>query len=112
MVKQGSILGVIINPKKKTEGVYKPAVVVSNDTFFKKTGLIIACPIIFEKECKEFPLHVRLDDRTKTFGTIYCECVRTLVLSEIPYREVGEAIPKDILEQVCNIVFSEIEVNG
>ena len=112
MVKQGSILGVIINPKKKTDGAYKPVVVISNDTFFKKTGLVIACPIIFEEQKKDFPLHVRLDDRTKTVGTIYCECVRTLALREMSYREVGESVPRDILEGICNIVFSEIEVDG
>jgi mRNA interferase MazF len=112
MVKQGNILGVILNPKKKTEGVYKPVVVISNNTFFKKTGLVIVCPIISKQESNEFPLHIRLDDRTNTFGTIYCECVRTLDLTEIPYKEIRETVPKDILESVCNIVFSEVELDG
>ena len=111
MVKQGNILGVILNPKKKSEGIYKPVAVISNDAFFKKTGLVIVCPIISEQEFNEFPLHIRLDGRTNTFGTIYCECIRTLALTEIPYKEIGETVPKDILENVCNIVFSEIGID-
>ena len=83
-----------------------PAVVVSNDFFNQKTNLAIICPITNTNN--KFPLHIPLDNRTQTTGVILCEHVKALDLNARPHTVV-EQLPKEILTNVINVVFSEIE---
>lgn len=50
-----------------------------------------------------------LDDRTRTRGVILCEHVRALDITARQYK-IAEHLPKDILQEVINIVYSEIEL--
>ena len=110
MVKQGDIIWVNFNPQKGHEQAgYRPALVVSNNFFHAKTRLAIVCPITSTDNA--FPLHVPLDERTDTAGYILCEHVRTLDLEARPYRFV-ERLPMDLLDEVCNILFAEMEIKS
>mgnify|MGYP003158684283 FL=1 len=84
----------------------RPAVVVSNDFFNKKTNLTIVCPVT--NTISDFPLHVKLDERTTTTGAILCEHLKALDINKRTYKII-EPLPKDILEQVIDIIFAEIE---
>ena len=107
MVKQGSIIKLNFNPQAGHEQAgYRPAVVLSNNIFNEKTNLSIVCPITNTNN--DFPLHVPLDKRTKTTGVILCEHIKALDLNRRKYQIV-ETIPSDILENVIDIVYSEIE---
>ena len=107
MVKQGSIIKLKFNPQAGHEQAgYRPAVVLSNNIFNEKTNLTIVCPITNTNN--DFPLHVPLDKRTKTTGVILCEHIKALDLNRRKYQIV-ETIPSDILENVIDIVYSEIE---
>ena len=107
MVKQGSIIKLNFNPQAGHEQAgYRPAVVLSNNVFNEKTNLTIVCPITNTNN--DFPLHVPLDKRTKTTGVILCEHIKALDLNRRKYQIV-ETIPSDILENVIDIVYSEIE---
>ena len=107
MVKQGDIIKVNFNPQAGHEQAgYRPAVVISNNFFNEKTKLAILCPITNTNN--HFPLHIHLDDRTKTTGVILCEHIRTLDLEARPHIFI-EKMPDDILEKIINIVFAEIE---
>ena len=107
MVKQGDIIKVSLNPQKGHEQAgYRPAVVVSNDFFNQKTNLTIVCPITNINN--KFPLHIPLDRRTQTTGVILCEYIKVLDLNARPHTVI-EQLPKDILTNVINVVFSEIE---
>ena len=65
MVKQGDIIKVSFNPQMGHEQAgYRPALVVSNDIFQAQTKLAVVCPIT--NTDNKFPLHVSLDNRTKT----------------------------------------------
>lgn len=102
MVKQGDILKINFNPQAGHEQAgYRPAVVVSNDFFNKKTNLAILCPIT--NTDNKFPLHVELDERTKTTGVILCEHVRTLDIEARWYKKI-EVLPNDILKNVLEIL--------
>lgn len=102
MVKQGDILKINFNPQAGHEQAgYRPAVVVSNDFFNKKTNLAILCPIT--NTDNKFPLHVELDERTKTTGVILCEHVRTLDIEARGYKKI-EVLPNDILKNVLAIL--------
>ena len=107
MLKQGDNIKVNFNPQKGHEQAgYRPAVIISNDFFNAKTNLAIVCPIT--NTDNKFPLHIPLQGKTKTTGVILCEHVKTLDLNARQYSFV-EKLPKELLKQVIDIVFSEIE---
>lgn len=106
MVKQGDIIKLDFNPQAGHEQAgYRPALVISNDFFNQKTNLVIACPIT--NTTRPFPLHVPLDERTKTTGVVLCEHVKALDLNARAHKQV-EKIPDDLLDRILSIVFSEI----
>ena len=107
MIKQGTIIKINFNPQAGHEQTgYRPAVVISNNIFNQKTNLSIVCPITNTNN--SFPLHIPLDERTKTTGAILCEHLKALDLNSRTFQEV-EKLPNDILEKVIDIVYSEIE---
>lgn len=108
MVKQGDIIKVSFDPNSGHEQAgYRPALVVSNNEFNKRTKLAIVCPIT--NTYNSFPLHVPLDNRTSTTGVVLCEHVRTLDLQSRKCRFV-EKVPDDILKLVTDIITAEIEI--
>ena len=107
MVKQGTIIKINFNPQAGHEQKgYRPAIVISNNIFNEKAKLCIVCPITNTKN--NFPLHIPLDERTKTTGEILCEHIKALDLNSRTYQEIEE-LPKDILKQVIDTVYAEIE---
>jgi toxin-antitoxin system, toxin component, mazF family len=107
MVKQGTIIKINFNPQSGHEQAgYRPAVVISNNFFNQKANLSIVCPITNTNN--HFPLHIPLDERTKTTGVILCEHIKSLDLNSRTYQEIEE-LPKDVLDRVIDVVYSEIE---
>lgn len=107
MVRQGDIIKINFNPQSGHEQAgYRPAVVVSNNFFNNVTKLAIVCPIT--NSSKDFPLHIALDECTRTTGSIMCQHIRTLDVESRGYSFV-EQLPEDILQKVINVVFAEIE---
>lgn len=107
MVKQGTIIKINFNPQSGHEQAgYRPAVVISNNFFNQKANLSIVCPITNTNN--HFPLHIPLDERTQTTGVILCEHIKSLDLNSRTYQEIEE-LPKDILDRVIDVVYSEIE---
>ena len=99
---QGDIVLLEFDPQAGHEQKGKrPALVVSNDTYNRFTNLGIVCPIT--NTYRNFPLHVELDERTKTTGVIMCEQMKAL---DIHARSVVfyEKVPKDIIEEVVDII--------
>ncbi|HCX62047.1 type II toxin-antitoxin system PemK/MazF family toxin [Sedimentibacter sp.] len=107
MVRQGDIIKLDFNPQIGHEQVgYRPAVVISNDFFNSKVNMTIVCPITNTQ--RPFPLHIPLDDRTKTTGVVLCEHIKALDLNSRTYKII-ERVPDDILEEIIATVFSQIE---
>ncbi len=107
MVKQGTIIKINFDPQAGHEQAgYRPAVVISNDVFNEKTALSIVCPITNTNNY--FPLHIPLDERTKTTGVILCEHIKALDLNSRTFKKI-EQLPDDILQNVINVVFAEID---
>lgn len=108
MVKQGDIIIIDLNPKAGHEQAgNRPAVVISNNFFNQKTNMTLVCPITSTD--RKFPLHIPLNDRTKTKGNILCEHIRAVDLNYRTHRKVEE-LPKDLLKQVVDIIYAEIEI--
>lgn len=67
--KQGDIIMMNFSPQSGHEQAgARPALIVSNDTFYKFTRMAVVCPITNTEN--GFPLHIKLDTRTKTTGVI------------------------------------------
>lgn len=106
MVKQGDIIKVSFDPQSGHEQAgYRPALVVSNGIFNTNTNLVLVCPISNTKN--NFPLHIPLDNRTQTTGSILCQHIRSLDINARKYIFV-EKIPDDILSTVIGTVIAEI----
>lgn len=104
---QGDIVRMNFNPQTGHEQAgFRPALIVSNSKFHRYTQLAIVCPIT--TQIKNYPLHVKLDDRTKTTGEILCEQVKSL-----DYQARGaayvETLPEDLLQEVLDRVRMSIE---
>lgn len=107
-LKQGDIIKLNFNPQAGHEQAgYRPALVVSNEVFHQKTNLVIVCPI--SNTSNDFPLHVKLDDRTSTTGSILCQHIKSLDVVSRSYVFV-EHLPDDILQEVFDIIYGEIEL--
>lgn len=106
-LEQGDIVFLDFDPLVGHEQKGKrPALIVSNNTFNKFTKLALVCPIT--NTSRGFPLHVALDDRTKTSGVIMCEQVKAL---DTVARNASffEKVPQEILNEVVDIVVSFLE---
>ncbi|MDR1665150.1 MAG: type II toxin-antitoxin system PemK/MazF family toxin [Clostridiales bacterium] len=109
MVRQGDIIKISFNPQSGHEQAgNRPAVVISNDFFNMKTKLAVVCPIT--NTDNNFPLHIRLDNRTQTTGVVLCEHVKSMDVNSRTYKFI-EKVPDDILKSILNTVFAEMEAN-
>lgn len=108
MVKQGDIIKLNFDPQAGHEQAgYRPAVVISNNFFNIKTNLAIVCPIT--NTDNKFPLHVSLDQRTKTTGVVLCEHIKALDLSQRNHKVI-EKIPQDILKILLILFFQKLRL--
>ena len=81
----------------------RPGVVVSNDTYHAKTnGFAIVVPITSDRAIK-YPLHVDLDSRTKTYGQVMCEQLKTMD-TKVRNLKTVEKMPKDLLDKTLKII--------
>ena len=70
--KRGDIIYLNFNPTKGHEqGGFRPALVLSSDTFNNFTKMVIVCPIT--TNTKEFPTHYLLKNTKKINGSVLCE---------------------------------------
>ena len=104
---QGDIIMMNFSPQAGHEqGGRCPALVISNASFYRYTHLGIVCPIT--TKIKGYPMHVRLDERTKTTGEILCEHVKSLDLGARGAAYV-ETLPDDLLQEVLERVRLSID---
>ncbi|MDO5378359.1 MAG: type II toxin-antitoxin system PemK/MazF family toxin [Clostridia bacterium] len=104
---QGDLVMMNFSPQAGHEQAgRRPALVISNASFHRYTRMAIVCPIT--SQIKDYPMHVKLDARTKTTGEILCEHVKSLDLSARKATFV-EALPNDLLQEVLERVRMSIE---
>ena len=107
MVKQGDIIKLDLSPTVGSEqSGYRPAVVVSNNFAISKTNMVYIAPIT--NAMRNFPLHVKLDKRTKTTGEILCEQVRAVDIKARQFTLI-EHLPDDMLERVLTCIIGCVD---
>lgn len=102
MVEQGDIININFNPVKGHEQKgFRPALVISNDTYNQRCGgFAIVCPIT--RTDNKFPLHVELKNG-ETKGYVLCEHIRYLDVKSRGYTFVEKA-SIEVFDMVINIV--------
>lgn len=104
---QGDIIMLEFNPRTGHEQRgRRPALIVSNNVFNRFTKMGMVCPIT--QINRNFPLHVPLDERTKTTGVIMCEQVESLDISARNAVFIEKA-PLDTMEEVIDILIGFVE---
>lgn len=105
--KQGDIIVADLDPVVGHEQAgRRPMVIISNNDYLRLAKpLCIACPI--SNTDNDYPMHVPLDRRTHTTGSILCQHVKTLDLSKRNAQKKEEC-PPDILDEVIEIVQQSI----
>ena len=103
---QGDIIILDFDPQAGHEQKgRRPALIVSNSQFHKRTNMAMVCPIT--NNISEFPTHIALDNRTVTTGEIMCEQVKCLdiLARNISYKEtVSEDILNEAIDLICSFV--------
>lgn len=106
-IKQGSIIYLDFDPTLGHEqNGRRPALVVSNETYNSVCNLRFVCPI--SNTINKHPLHVDLDKRTKTTGTIKCEQLKAVDITK-RNADYIEDLPNDLLDEVKDILIGIIE---
>lgn len=99
---QGDIIILNFDPQTGHEqGGNRPALVVSNWSFSKYTRLALVCPIT--SKIKDFPMHILLDNRTRTQGQILCQHIRS-VDYQTRNAHFAERLPTDLMGEVLNML--------
>ncbi|ETY74837.1 type II toxin-antitoxin system PemK/MazF family toxin [Lactiplantibacillus fabifermentans] len=80
---------------------WRPALVISQQVLSDTSPFAWVLPISHGKY--EHPMHVKLDDRTMTDGTIYVEQIRSVDYVERHFK-FYERVPQDILNRVLKNV--------
>ena len=107
MVSQGDIIRLDFDPQAGYEQKgRRPALVISNNSFNRYSGMYMICPIT--NNDKKHAFHISLDDKTKTGGVILCDQARILDINARNYEFI-ERLPQDILERAKNLIISFIE---
>jgi len=108
MVKQGDIIWVNFSPQSGHEqSGRRPALVISNNSFaqiMQKAAMV--CPITGTG--KNFPFHIKLDDRTQTTGFVLCDQAKIIDIYARNYEFIEKA-PKEIVLEVIDIINGFIE---
>lgn len=105
---QGDIVLLDFNPQAGHEQQgRRPAYIASNSDFNRITNLAIVCPIT--NTVKGFPLHVSLDEQTKTTGVIMCEQVKAFDL-RVRKASFIEQASRHIRDEVFDILYGSIEL--
>ena len=87
----------------------RPALVVSNATFSKICNLTFVCPI--SNTVNKHPLHVNLNSKTKTKGTIKCEQLKACDLEKRNAKFI-EKLPDELTKEAIDILIGIIENNS
>jgi mRNA interferase MazF len=108
--KQGDIVWTRLDPSlgKEKRGT-RPALVVSNPVLQEVTNFVWVVPITHGNF--DFPLHVKLDSRTKTDGNIQVEQLRTIGY-QIRKFDFIETLPQDLLQKVLINIRKLASIDG
>ena len=105
---QGDIIWLNFTPQAGHEQMgRRPAIVVSRTMFNRTNSMTMVCPITHMD--RKSPLHIKLDERTRTDGFILCDQCRMMDIAA-RNAEFIEQAPDDLLAEAIDIIIGIIEL--
>lgn len=99
---KGDLIAVTFDPQSGHEQKgRRPALVISNDSFNRRTGLAIVCPITSTR--RNFPFHVALPDVCSVTGFVMVEQVKAIDFRTRRARFLERA-PEPVLNQALSLL--------
>lgn len=100
--KRGDVVWISFNPQAGHEQAgHRPALVLSPESYNRKVGLSLLCPIT--NQVKGYPFEVKVPDGLKASGVILSDQVKS-----IDWKARGASflcsLPESVVEQVLNKV--------
>ena len=100
--RKGDLLVLTFDPQSGHEQRgRRPALVVSNDLFNRRTGFCIACPIT--KTDRDYPFHVPIPEGQAVTGFVMVEQVKSIDFRSRGAQRIGRA-PAQVLEEALSIL--------
>lgn len=100
--KQGDVVWISFNPQAGHEQAgHRPALVLSPQSYNRKVGLAILCPLT--NQIKGYPFEVRVPDGLKASGAVLADQVKSM---DWRARKASRlcSLPETIVRQVLNKV--------
>jgi mRNA interferase MazF len=99
---KGDLVTVTFDPQSGHEQKgRRPALVISNDPFNRRTGLAIVCPITNTK--RTFPFHVALPRESTVTGFVMVEQVKAIDFQARQVRFIEKA-PEAVLNEALSLL--------
>lgn len=99
---KGDFIALTFNPQSGHEQKgRRPALVISNTLFNKKTGLAIVCPIT--NTGRNIPLHIKLSEDCLLTGFVMSEQIKSVDYNSRKAKFIEKSDP-DLLNEVLAIV--------
>ena len=100
--RKGDYIAVTFDPQSGHEQKgRRPALVVSNDSFNRHTGLAIVCPITNTR--RDYPFHVPISGDASLTGVVMVEQVKSIDFGAREARRISRAAP-DLLDEVLSLL--------
>ena len=106
--KRGDIVWISFNPQAGHEQAgHRPALVLSPQSYNRKVGLVILCPLT--NQVKAYPFEVRVPEGLKASGAVLSDQVKSM-----DWRARGASllcrVPEGIVREVLNKVGTLLDV--
>ena len=79
----------------------RPALVVSNDLFNRRTGLVMACPVT--RTDRKYPFHVAIPAGVSVSGFVMVDQIKSLDFRSRDAKRIGKA-PDALMDEVLAIL--------
>jgi len=106
--KRGDVVWISFNPQAGHEQAgHRPALVLSPQSYNRKVGLAILCPLT--NQVKGYPFEVRIPDELKVSGAVLSDQVKSM---DWQTRKASRlcSLPETIVRQVLNKVGTLLDV--
>ena len=100
--KKGDFISVTFVPQSGHEQKgRRPTLVVSNDLFNRRTGMVIVCPVTNTE--RKIPFHVSIPESSGLTGFVMAEQVKSIAFASRNAKRI-ETAPTEVLEAVLGIM--------
>jgi len=106
--KRGDVVWILFNPQAGREQAgHRPALVLSPQSYNRKVGLVILCPLT--NQIKGYPFEVRIPEGHKASGAVLSDQVKSM-----DWRARGASLlcraPEETVREVLNKVGTLLDV--